>query len=339
MANEKFTALPTVASSTTADIICAVQGGVSSQETLAQVQTLFAANIIQNNAGNPNGSVAGTVYRLCWDRSNNLMYVCTTSGNAATAVWTLAGSVAFPITMANGGTGKALTASNGGLVYTDADSMEILAGTATAGQIPRSGANSAPSWSTSTYPATNAINTLLYASSANVMAALATVNRASLSTNATGVPTWLALTDGQVVIGSTAGAPAAASLSAGPGVSISSGSNTITISGTGSGIGWTEVTGATQAMTADNGYVANRATLVTFTLPVTAAFGTATNVLGKGAGGWQIDCGGGQNIQVGSVSGSTSVASTNRYDAIELICTTANTTWTAISLIGTLTIT
>lgn len=45
-------------------------------------------------------------------------------------------------------------------------------------------------WSatTSTYPNTNAVSTLLYASSANVMSALATANSGVLSTNSTGVP-------------------------------------------------------------------------------------------------------------------------------------------------------
>src|SRR5258707_232167 len=47
-----------------------------------------------------------------------------------------------------------------------------------------------PTWSTTTYPSTNAINTLLYASSANVMSALATVNSAFLKTSSGGVPTW-----------------------------------------------------------------------------------------------------------------------------------------------------
>lgn len=42
--------------------------------------------------------------------------------------------------------------------------------------------------STSTYPNTNAINTLLYASSANVMAALATANGGVLATSSSGVP-------------------------------------------------------------------------------------------------------------------------------------------------------
>lgn len=139
------------------------------------------------------------------------------------------------------------------------------------------------------------------------------------------------LTNGQLLIGSTGLDPVAATLSAGSGISISNTAGGITISGTGSGIGWTEVTGTTQAMAADSAYVSSNAGLVTLTLPATAAFGTAIVVLGKGAGGWLIAQNGGQNIQVGSssttVGAGGSVASTNRYDSITMICTTANTTW------------
>lgn len=88
-------------------------------------------------------------------------------------------------------------------------------------------------YSTSTFADIYAISTLLYASASNTISGLSSVNRASLSTNSTGVPTWLALTDGQIVIGSTAGSPAAASLTAGAGISITPGSNTITIANTG----------------------------------------------------------------------------------------------------------
>ncbi len=48
----------------------------------------------QTYAGNPNGNVAGTAgsgavpASVCWDRSNNILYVCTTTGIAAAAVWT-----------------------------------------------------------------------------------------------------------------------------------------------------------------------------------------------------------------------------------------------------------
>lgn len=44
---------------------------------------------------------------------------------------------------------------------------------------------------TSTYPDTNAVSTLLYASSANVMGALATANTGVLTTNSSGVPSFV----------------------------------------------------------------------------------------------------------------------------------------------------
>ena len=45
-------------------------------------------------AGNPNGNVAGTAgsgtvdSSVIWDRTNNILYVCTTTGTSSTAVWT-----------------------------------------------------------------------------------------------------------------------------------------------------------------------------------------------------------------------------------------------------------
>ena len=50
----------------------------------------------QTYAGNPNGNVAGTAgsgttpSSVVWDRTNNVLYVCTTTGVAAAAVWTVA---------------------------------------------------------------------------------------------------------------------------------------------------------------------------------------------------------------------------------------------------------
>lgn len=174
-----------------------------------------------------------------------------------------------------------------------------------------------------------------YPANGDTVDGIPTANSAIFRTDASGIPGWSAsLTDGQVLIGDTSGTPVPGTLTAGPGISIANGPGAITISGTGSGIGWTEVTGTTQAMAADNGYVANNGALVVFTLPATAAFGTVINLVGKGAGGWQIDQNASQNIQVGSVSSTVgaggSVASTNRYDSIELLCTTANTTWTVL---------
>jgi hypothetical protein len=94
----------------------------------------------------------------------------------------------FPLSLANGGTNANLTANNGGILYSTSTAAAILAGTITAGQLLTSGASTTPAWTTSTYPATNAINTLLYASAANVMAALATANSSVLVTSSGGVP-------------------------------------------------------------------------------------------------------------------------------------------------------
>lgn len=58
------------------------------------------------------------------------------------------------LTLAESGTGAALTASNGGILYSNASTAAVLAGTATAGQVLRSGSSTTPAWSTATYPAT-----------------------------------------------------------------------------------------------------------------------------------------------------------------------------------------
>lgn len=73
-------------------------------------------------------------------------------------------------TLRQGGTSKALTASDGGIVYTDSNSMEVLSATATAGQVIRSGASTAPAWSTATYPNTATSGTIMRASGSNVWA-------------------------------------------------------------------------------------------------------------------------------------------------------------------------
>jgi hypothetical protein len=574
--NEMFTDLPTVTSAALADIICAVQtsSNTSVQMTLQQVITLAQANTILNYAGDPNGNLAGTTYQLCWDTVDEILYICTTTGTSSTAVWTGA-TVSYPLDLNLGGTGKSLTASNGGIVYSDANSFEILAPTNVTGRMFQSGNLSAPSWSTPTYPSssgtagkvlasdgtnivysssafpatvgatgtiiisngtdwvsstpaypnlagtagklvisngtnfvistptypnasvtagkviisdgtnyvastvtwptTTTINQILYSSSANTVSGistanngtlvtsntgvpsilagpgtsgnilqsnsgaapswsvptypsvsgtsgqllasngtnviystasfpvtasasgsviisngsnwiastslfpntvgtsgtifrsngtsnayststfadtyaassilysngsnavtgLATANSATLVTNSSGVPGWTAsMTNGQVLIGSTGATPVPATIQAGVGVSVGIGAGSITISSTGGGVGWNLVSGTSQAMAVDSGYVANNAGLVTLTLPSTAAFGTSISVSGLGAGGWTIAQNGGQNIQIGSssttVGAGGSVSSTNRYDSVNLLCVVANTTWVAI---------
>lgn len=80
-----------------------------------------------------------------------------------------------------------------GVLIGESTSSIVALAAGSAGQVLQSGGASAdPVYSTSTYPSTNAISTLLYASSANVMGALATANNGLLVTSNTGVPSILA---------------------------------------------------------------------------------------------------------------------------------------------------
>lgn len=132
---------------------------------------------------------SATINDLAWYAATGT----TISGLATVAagVLTTVSSVptwATQLSLALGGSNASLTASNGGVVYSTASALGILAGTATAHQLLVSGASTSPLWTTSTYPLTNAVSTLLYASSANTMAALATANNGVLVTSSGGVP-------------------------------------------------------------------------------------------------------------------------------------------------------
>ena len=111
----------------------------------------------------------------------------------------------------------------------------------------------------------------------------------------------------------------------------------------GGGIRWTNVTGTSQTASVNNGYIANNAGLVTVTLPSTAAVGNVVRVAGAGAGGWKVAQNASQLIHFGTAVTTTgtggSLASVNQYDAVEMICITANTTWTVISSQGNITVT
>jgi len=215
--------------------------------------------------------------------------------------------------------------------------------TATAGQVLQSAGGAAdPAFSTATYPLTTTINQLLYSSAANTVGGLATANRAVITTGATGIPVATALaTDGQLIIGSTAGAPAAATLTAGAGISVVNGSNSITINATGSGMAWENVTDATKAMVVNTGYFADRALGVTFTLPDTAALGSSVIITGI-QGSWTLAQNAGETIYFGTSATTTgiggSLASTDDEDCVELVCRVANTDWQVLSVQGNITV-
>lgn len=104
----------------------------------------------------------------------------------------------------------------------------------------------------------------------------------------------------------------------------------------------TDVIGTTQSLAANGSYIADAATLVTFTLPLSAPQGSTIQIVGNGAGGWTIHQNAGQVINFNAASTTVgvggSLSSSNRYNCVELFCTIANTAWTVINNEGTLTV-
>ncbi len=94
---------------------------------------------------------------------------------------------------------------------------------------------------------------------------------------------------------------------------------------------WTEVTGTSQAMAVNNGYIANNGSLVSLSLPTTAAVGDVVAVSGKGAGSFRITQAASQQIfspDTSSTSGAGGYVDANtQYGSIELVCITANNIW------------
>lgn len=86
-----------------------------------------------------------------------------------------------------GGTGLASGTAGGVLAFTASTTLASSLG-GSSGQILRSAGTAVPTWSTATYPATTTVSQLLYSSSANTVAGLATANTGVLVTDSSGVP-------------------------------------------------------------------------------------------------------------------------------------------------------
>lgn len=106
---------------------------------------------------------------------------------------------------------------------------------------------------------------------------------------------------------------------------------------------WVDSIASPVSLVANMNYVTdNGASIVNYTLPVTAAFGSVIQISGKSAGGWAIAQNSGQSINLGSLTTTVgvggSLAATNQYDYVRLLCVTANTLWNVIGSIGNITI-
>ena len=251
------------------------------------------------------------------------------------------------LAVTRGGTGASTVGANGtlaqsnGAIYTFTTATYPSVATAAGTMLRADGTN----WlaSTSTFADTYAASTLLYSNGANAVTGLATANSATLVTDGTGVPAWTgSMTNGQVLIGSTGVAPVLSTLVATGGITITNAPGSITISGAGGGFSWTEVTGLTQAMAVNNGYVASNAAQVVLTLPVTSIIGDTIKIQGKGAGGWRVAQNAGQLIHFNSSTTTLGVLgyieSTQRYNSVELVCITNTNEWAVNSASGNLTV-
>lgn len=150
------------------------------------------------------------------------------------------------------------------------------------------------------------------------------------------------LSSGQVLIGSTGADPVAAAINSGTGILVANGAGSITVSLSGTGPGtvtWNDVPGTTQTAAVNNGYIISNASATTVSIPATVAEGSVFGVAGKGAGGWVMQFNTGQTCHFGNsptTSGGT-LTSTNQWDSVQVLCVTANTTFSVISVQGVLT--
>lgn len=162
-----------------------------------------------------------------------------------------------------------------------------------------------------------------------------------------GTPTITSLTpgtNGQVLIGSTGADPVFNNLtSTGGSITFTTGPGTLNLEAVSSGaFAWNNVTGTSALMVKNNGYESNNAGLVTLTMPSVASstFGDTIKVGGFGAGGWLVQCVATQIIHMGNLATTAagSLASTNRYDQLELVCSSTTTEWFVRYSVGNITV-
>jgi hypothetical protein len=144
------------------------------------------------------------------------------------------------------------------------------------------------------------------------------------------------------------------SLSGSTYISVSGSTGAVTITNTGvqtfngltgavlaDAVPWSVIT-ADQTAVINKGYFTNKSTLLTLTLPTTAAVGSVLRVSGMTASGWKIAQNASEVIHFGKTDTTVGVSgyiqSTLARDAVELICCVADNEWNVLSSVGNITI-
>lgn len=336
-------------------------------------QTAIApGSFVQTLTGNSGGAISPSAGGNINILGSGIVSV---AGNAGTNTLTI--SITNPIPIANGGTNATSFATTDGTVYFDGTRL-VTTVTGSAGQVLTSGgAGVAPAYASlpassisitgdsggaqvgAAFSFTGSATGLTFAGAADaftlggvLVVSNGGTGRATLTNHGllvgagTAAITQLAdAANGQLPIGFTGADPVLATITAGAGISVTNGAGSITISNTGAGFTWFDVVGGSATLAAQSGYIADAAGLTTFTMPTNNTFGDTIKVVGKGAGGWKIVYGAGQNIIFGSSASTATtgnIASTNAHDCVEMVCTTASVTapiFTVVSAVGNISIT
>ncbi len=135
-----------------------------------------------------------------------------------------------------------------------------------------------------------------------------------------------------------------ATITAGAGIAVSAGANTITIAATGGGFAWANTT-VNASIVAESGYIANKAGLLTMTLPASPALGdefAITNI--NTAVGFRIAQNALQQMRMGTSTTTIGITgyleATALGDTLTCVCTVAGTSarWVVISSMGNITV-
>jgi hypothetical protein len=193
-----------------------VIGGASN--AVASTSVGSAGQVLQSSGAGVNPAYSTATFPSTATGTGKILRADGTNWAASTATYpdTVTVSTILYGSASNVVSGLA-TANNGMLVTSATGVPSILAGPGTTGNILQSNAAAAPSFSTATYPSTTTVSQILYSSSSNVVAGLATANDGVLITSHTGVPSLLANgTTGQVLTATTGAPPSWAAAAGGP---------------------------------------------------------------------------------------------------------------------------